>query len=121
VGDFYSQPLVPLFALDDLLVRTNSNDMRPTPLPTNHPALVQTVFSHNTAPLELTDFVKGLQDMCSDIQTCLKKPDAAFQRELTLYNMDQNPLDHDYPASRHPPISLSKGYGHLFNDARLLQ
>jgi hypothetical protein len=80
--------------LTQMTDRTNSNDLQPTPLPANTKSMefVLAVLKHSFAPSKVTDLVKGLQDMRSDIQTCLKKLDATFQHARNLYDISNNGL-----------------------------
>jgi hypothetical protein len=80
--------------LTQMTDRKNSHDLQLNPLPDNKKsmAFVQAVLRHSLAPSKVTDLVKGLQDMRSDIQTCLKKLDATFQHARNLYDISNNGL-----------------------------
>ena len=48
-------------------------------------AFVQAVLKHNLGPSKTASLVKTLRDMRSEIQTCMKKLDNAFQHSWKLY------------------------------------
>ena len=48
-------------------------------------AFVQAVLKHNLGPSKTADLVKTLQDMRSEIQTCLRELDNAFRYSMWLY------------------------------------
>jgi hypothetical protein len=93
--------------LTQMTDRKNSNDLQPNPLPDNKKsmAFVQAVLKHSLAPSKVTDLVKGLQDMRSDIQMCLKKLDVTFQHARNLYDISNNGLAR--PPSRGSIFSTS--------------
>ena len=53
--------------------RTNSDDLRPAPLPSNKKSLefIRAVLKYNFTPSKITDLVKALRDVRSDVQGCL--------------------------------------------------
>ena len=78
--------------LKQLTDRTNSDDVRPAPLPPNKKSLefTRAVLKHSFTPSKLTDLVKSLRDMRSDVQTCLTKLEATFQHVHALYDIMTN-------------------------------
>jgi hypothetical protein len=74
--------------------RTNSDDLRPTPLPSNTKSLefTRAVLKHSFTPSKITDLVKGLREMRSDVQMCLTDLETTFQHVHTLYNIMGNGL-----------------------------
>ena len=75
--------------LTQMTDRTNSDDLRPAPLPSNKKSLefTRAVLKHSFTPSKLTDLVKGLRDMRSDIETCLTELETTFQHVHTLYDL----------------------------------
>ena len=75
--------------LTEMTDRTNSDDVRPAPLPSNRKSLefTRAVLKHNFAPSKITDLVKGLRDMRSDVETCLTKLETTFQHVHALYDI----------------------------------
>ncbi len=80
--------------LTQMTGRTNSDDMRPAPLPSNKKSLefTRAVLKHSFTPSKITDLVRGLRDMRSDVQTCLTKLEATFQHVHALYDIMNNGL-----------------------------
>jgi len=74
--------------------RTNSDDLRPAPLPSNMKSLefTRAVLKHSFTPSKITDLVKGLREMRSDIQMCLTKLETTFQHVHNLYDIMGNGL-----------------------------
>ena len=85
----------------------NEDDLRPVPLPSDRKSLefIRAVFKHSITPLTITDLVKALREMRSNVQTCLTKLEATFQHVHTLYDMMSNGLGRT--ASRTTDISTS--------------
>ena len=81
--------------LTQMINRTNSDDLRPSPLPSNKKSLgfTRAVLRHNITPSKITDLVKGLRDMRSDVQMCLAKLETTFQHVHSLYNIIHNGLE----------------------------
>ena len=77
-----------------MTARTNSDDLRPAPLPPNKKSLefTRAVFKHSFTPSRITDLVKGLRDMRSDVETCLTKLETTFQHVHDLYDIMNNGL-----------------------------
>ena len=75
--------------LTQMTDRTNSDDLRPAPLPSNKKSLefTRAVLKHNFTPSKLTDLIKGLRDMRSDVGTCLTELETTFQHVHTLYDI----------------------------------
>ena len=80
--------------LTQMTDRTNSDDLQPAPLTSNKKSLefTRAVLNHSITPSKITDLVKGLRDMRSDVQMCLTKLETTFQRVHTLYNIMNNGL-----------------------------
>jgi hypothetical protein len=78
-----------------MTARANSDDLRPTPLPSEKKSLefTRAVLKHGFMPSKITDLVKCLQEMRSDIQMCLTKLETTFQRVQTLYYIMSNGLE----------------------------
>ena len=55
-------------------------------------AFVLAVLKHTLAPSEITNLVKGLRDMRSEIQMCSRKLDTAYQHSWRLYTATSNGL-----------------------------
>jgi len=55
-------------------------------------AFLQVVLKHNLAPSKPTNLLKSLRDIRSEIQTCLRKLDTAFQHTQELYTTMANML-----------------------------
>jgi len=74
--------------------RTNSDDLRPAPLPSNRKSLefTRVVLKHNFAPSKVTDLVKCLRETRSDVQICFTKLETTFQHVQTLYYITGNSL-----------------------------
>ena len=74
--------------LTQMTAQTNSDDLRPAPLPSNKKSLefTRAVLKHNFTPSKITDLVKGLRDMRSDVKACLTELEATFQDALSLYS-----------------------------------
>ena len=74
--------------------RTSSDDLRPTPLPSNKKSLefIRAVLKYNFTPSKITDLVKALRDVRSDVQRCLTKLETTFQHVHTLYDIMNNGL-----------------------------
>jgi len=74
--------------------RTNSDELRPAPLPSDKKSLefTRVVLKHSFAPSKITDLVKCLRETRSDVQICLTKLEAAFQHVQTLYYITSNSL-----------------------------
>ena len=81
--------------LTQMTDRTNSDDLRPVPLPSNKKSLefTRAVLKHSFTPSTLTDLVKGLRDMRSDVETCLTKLETAFQHAHSLYDIMNHGLE----------------------------
>ena len=67
--------------------QTNSDDLRPAPLPSNKKSLefTRAVLKHSFTASKIADLVKGLRDMRSDAKVCLTELEASFQHTLDLY------------------------------------
>ena len=67
----------------------NEDNLRPAPLPSDKKSLefIRAVFKYSITPSKITDLVKALREMCSDVQTCLIELEATFQHVQTLYYM----------------------------------
>ena len=80
--------------LTQMTDRTNSDDLRPTPLPSNMRSLefTRAVLKHSFKPSKIADLVRCLRDMRSDVQTCLTKLETTFQHVHTLYDIMNNGL-----------------------------
>ena len=80
--------------LTQMTEKTNSDDSRPAPLPSNKKSLefIQAVLRHSLMPSKIADLVKALREMRSDVQICLTKLETAFQHVDTLYNIMNNGL-----------------------------
>ncbi len=78
--------------LKQMTDRTNSDDLRPAPLPSNKKSLefTRAVLKHSFTPSKITDLVKGVRDMRSDVQTCLTKLETTFQNVHDLYGIMTN-------------------------------
>ena len=74
--------------------KINEDDLRPVPLPSDKKSLefVLAVFKHSIAPSKITDLVKALREMRSDVQTRFIKLEATFHHVHTLYDMMSNGL-----------------------------
>ena len=74
--------------------KMNEDDLRPAPLPSDKKSLdfIRAVFKHSITPSKITDLVKTLREMRSDVQTCLTKLEATFQHVHTLCDMMSNGL-----------------------------
>ena len=81
-------------ALTQMTDRTNSDDLRPAPLPSNKKSLefTRAVLKHSFTPSRITDLVKGLRDMRSNVQTCLTELETTFHHVHTLYDVMNNGL-----------------------------
>ena len=93
--------------LTEMTDRTNSDDLRPAPLPSNKKSLefTRAVLKHSFTPSTISDLVKGLRDMRSDVQTCLTKLETTFQHVHDLYYIMNNGLARN--ASRASMFSTS--------------
>ena len=80
--------------LTQMTDRTNSDDLRTTPLPSNKKSLefTRAVLKHSFAPSKITDLVRGLRDMRSDVKACLIELEATFQHAIDLYGDMKNGL-----------------------------
>ena len=80
--------------LTQMTDRTNSDDLRPVPLPSNRKSLefTRVVLKHSFAPSKITDLVKCLRETRSDVQMCLTKLESTFQHVQTLYTIMGNGL-----------------------------
>ena len=80
--------------LTQMTVRMNEDDLRPAPLPSDKKSLefIRSVLKHNFAPSKITDLVKALREMRSDVQTCLTELEDTFQYVYILYNTMGNGL-----------------------------
>jgi hypothetical protein len=80
--------------LTQMTDRTNSDDLRPTPLPSDKKSLefTRAVLKHSFTPSKLTDLVKCLRETRSDVQMCLTKLETTFQHVQTLYYIMSNGL-----------------------------
>jgi len=80
--------------LTQMTIRSNSDDLRPTPLPANKKSLefTQAVLKHSFAPSKIADLVKCLRETRSDVQVCLTELETTFQHVQTLYNIMGNGL-----------------------------
>ena len=95
-----------------MTVRMNGDDLRLAPLPSDKKSLkfIRSVLKHNLTPSKITNLVKALQEMRSDVQTCLTELEDAFQYVYILYNTMSNglariKLRHERRSPRHPRIS----------------
>ena len=81
--------------LTQMTDRTNSDDLRPAPLPANKKSLefTRAVLKHSFTPSKISDLVKGLRDMRSDVKTCLTELEATFEHALALYDVMKNGLE----------------------------
>ena len=77
-----------------MTVKVNEDNLRPAPLPSDNKSLefIRAVFKHSITPSKITDIVKALREMHSDVQTCLTELEATFQHVQTLYYMMSNGL-----------------------------
>jgi len=80
--------------LTQMTDRTNSDNLRPAPLPSNMKSLefTRAVLKHSFAPSKITDLVKCLRETRSDVQMCLTKLETTFQHANTLYTIMGNGL-----------------------------
>jgi len=80
--------------LTQMTDRTNSDELRPAPLPSNKKSLefTRVVLKHSFAPSKITDLVKCLRETRSDVQMCLTKLETTFQHVQTLYYITVNSL-----------------------------
>ena len=80
--------------LTQMTDKANSDDSRPTPLPSNKKYLefTQAVLRHSFMPSKIADLVKALREMRSDVQICLTKLESTFQHVNNLYNIMNNGL-----------------------------
>ena len=80
--------------LTQMTDRTNSDDLRTAPLPSNKKSLefTRALLKHSFTPSKITDLVKGLRDMRSDVKACLIELEATFQHALDLYGDIKNGL-----------------------------
>ena len=80
--------------LTQMTDKANSDDSRLAPLPSNKKSLefTQAVLRHSLMPSKIADLVKALQEMRSDVQTCLTKLETTFHHVNTLYNIMNNGL-----------------------------
>ena len=94
-------------ALAQMTDRTNSEELRPAPLPPNKKSLefTRAVLKHSFTPSKLTDLVKGLRDMRSDVETCLTKLETTFRHAHALYDIMNHGLARN--ASRTSIFSTS--------------
>ena len=80
--------------LTQMTGKINSDDLRPAPLPSNKKSLefIHAVLRHSLTPSKIAELVKALQEMRSDVQTCLTKLETTFQHAHTLYDIMNNGL-----------------------------
>jgi hypothetical protein len=80
--------------LKQMTERTDSDDLRPAPLPSNKKSLEFTrmVLKHSFTPSKIDGLVKALRDMRFDVQTCLTELGTTFQHVYTLYDIMNNSL-----------------------------
>src|SRR5258706_4970084 len=80
--------------LTQMTDKMNEDDLRPMPLPSDKKSLefIRAVLKHSFTPSKITDLVRALREMRSDVQTCLTKLEATFQYVHTLYDMMSNGL-----------------------------
>ena len=81
--------------LTQMTDQTNSDDLRPAPLPPNKKSLefIRAVLRHSFTPSKITDLVKSLRNMRSDIETCLTKLETTFQHVYSLYDIMNHGLE----------------------------
>ena len=93
--------------LTQMTDRTNSDDLRPAPLPSNKKSLefTRAILRHTFTPSTITELVKGLRDMRSDVETCLTELETTFQHVQALYDIMNNGAAHS--ASRASIFSTS--------------
>ena len=82
--------------LTQMTDKANSDDSRPTPLPSNNKYLefTQAVLRHSLTPSKIAGLVKVLREMRSDVQSCLTKLETTFHHVHTLYDIMNNGLTH---------------------------
>ena len=92
--------------LTQMTDRTNSDNLRPAPLPSNKKSLefTRAILRHTFTPSKITDLVKGLRDMRSDVETCLTELVTTFQHVHGLYDIMNNGAARD--ASRASRASI---------------
>ena len=80
--------------LKQMTVKMNEDNLRPAPLPSDKKSLefIGAVLKHSITPSKITDLVKALREMHSDVQTCLTELEATFQHVQTLYYVIGNGL-----------------------------
>ena len=80
--------------LTQMTDQMDSDDLRPAPLPSNKKSLefTRAVLKHSVTPSKITDLVKGLRAMRSDIEMCLTELETSFQHVHTLYDITNNGL-----------------------------
>ncbi len=80
--------------LTQMTDKMNEDDLRPAPLPSDKKSLefIRAVLKHSITPSKITDLVKALWEMRSDVQTCFTKLEATFQYVRALYDMMSNGL-----------------------------
>jgi len=80
--------------LSQMTERTNSEDLRPAPLPSNKKSLefTRAVLKHSFTPFKLAELVKALRDMRSDVQMCFTGLESSFEHVHTLYGIMNNGL-----------------------------
>src|SRR5258706_1850106 len=90
-----------LNALTQMTDQSNSDDLRPAPLPTNKKSLefTRAILKHSFTPSKITDLVKGLRDMRSDVETSLTKLETTFQHVRTLYDIMNHGLKRTAPRA----------------------
>jgi hypothetical protein len=81
--------------LTQMTDRTNSDDLQPAPLPSNMKSLefTRAVLKYSFTSSKLTDLVKYLREMRSDVQMSLTKLETTFQHVQTLYYITCNGLE----------------------------
>ena len=81
--------------LTQMTAQTNSDDLRPAPLPSNKKSLefTRAVLKHSFTPSKITDLINGLRDMRSDVETCLTKLETTFQHVHALYDIMNHGLE----------------------------
>ena len=93
--------------LTQMTDQTNSDDLRPAPLPSDKKSLefTRAILKHSFTPSKITDLVRGLRDMRSDIEMCLTELETTFQHVHTLYDVMNHGLART--ASRASKLSTS--------------
>ena len=94
-------------ALTQMTDKTNSDDLRPAPLPSDKKSLefTQAVLRHSLTPSTIIDLVKSLQAMRSDVARYTSRLETTFHRVQFLYNIMNNELARS--ASRDSSLSTA--------------